>query len=439
MELSQNDYINFIDLNNSIWGLLTLSLLFIIIAQLRPLWALSLMCVYPTIPWSASYKPIITLYPVYPLVLFFCFKYLKEIIRAVFANRYSFVIMLSCLIIIWSFLSTLLYPASYGPPISFSQNPNFQRGVLLLAVLLFLPALLRSRYDIRRFLFSTTNLLMAIHILIVIVAVFYLMSGHYLYDLHLMRLLETPPIFWESGLLLLCLAYFFVLSEMNTGLLIVFATLACAGLILGNSRTRFLSTIFCLLYFLYPYVSKRMIALIVSLVLFLSLSPLALPDNVNDYFSRLINQRIKQSSSNNLSQITAGRTEMYEFAFKRWTENPMLGVGSCYILPRKATINQQSMGAPRVHNYYLEVLAGQGAVGFGLLIIVVGMCIIMTLRIAILKADKAVDGRLIVALFFFGIINWAAKESWGITYCAIALLSMYMRTRESAPQEQCEG
>lgn len=433
MELSINDYINFISLHNSPWGWLLLSVFFILIAQFCSFMTISLMCIYPQILWAASWKPIVTLYPIYPLIMFLCLKYLRQIVIAIFENRYGIAILFSSLIVIWAFLSPFLYPASYGLPITFTQNPNYQRGIQLLAVLLFLPAVLNSREDIRSFLHSTTLLLVLVHLLVIIAAVFFLVSGHSLYDLHLMRILDTPPVFWESGLLLLCLAYYFVLRKMNSGFLIFFIVIGCVGLILGNSRTRFLATFFCLLYFIYPFVSKRILAWTVSIVLLLSVSPLLLPHNVTDYFSRLINQRIEQSSGNDFSEIARGRMNACKFAYERWKKHPLLGVGSCYILPRESMLDKRNAKSmPRVHNYYFEVLAGQGATGFVLLIIVLGLTFIMIWRIAREKANKVLDGRLIIALFWFGIINWLFKESWGITYSTIAMLSAYTRIRKSA-------
>ena len=104
-------------------------------------------------------------------------------------------------------------------------------------------------------------------------------------------------------------------------------------------------------------------------------------------------------------------------------------MGSCYILPRdKAVVNgQKSM--PRVHNYLLEVLAGQGWVGFSLLLAVLAVTFKNIWKINKFKAHEAIDGRLIVAFFGFGFLNWLFKESWGMTYSAIILLSAFVRVR----------
>jgi hypothetical protein len=406
------------------WGWFVLSTLFIVLAQFRPFMAIALMCIYTEIPWSASWKPIVTIYPAYPFLLFLYIKYSTRIVGAVFDLRYRLVILLSALIIVWSFLSPVLYPASYGPSITFTQNPNYHRAITLLSLLLFIPAVLRSRNDIRGFLLSTIHVLIAIHILVVIATVYFLMSGHSLYELHLMRILNTPPVFWESGLLMLGLAYLLVFREISTLSLISLGILACIGLLLGNSRTRFLATFICLFYFLYPYISKRLIAWIVSLMLLLTASPILLPHNAKDYSSRLIKQRIEQSTTMDINKISSGRISTYKFTFERWKESPLVGVGSCYILPR--TLDK----APRVHNYFLEILAGQGLLGLILLISVLVISFIIISHIGMKKAYNVVEGRFIVALFLYGLINWMFKESWGITYCTIAMLSVYSQTGE---------
>ncbi|MBA4369133.1 MAG: hypothetical protein C0403_16005 [Desulfobacterium sp.] len=439
VELSIANYVDYVTLSNSAWGWFALSLLFIVIAQFRPFMAIALMCFYPTVIWAAAWNPFITLYPAYPLILFLFIKYMKQIFKAFFTFRYRIVIVLSALIVIWAFLAPLLYTATYGPPITFTKSPNYHRGLQILATLLLLPAVLRSRDDIQKFISSTAHLLILVHLLLIIASTFFLLSGHALYDLHLMRILETPPVFWESGLLLLCLGYLFVRREMNFSLLIVFGVLACAGLILGNSRTRFLATFLTLLYFMYPYISKRLFSWVMSIMLLMSVSIIMLP-HFEDYLSRLIKQRIEQSESKNLSELTSGRSTAYAFAYKRWKSSPFVGVGTCYILPRSTAVNQgPNIKMHRVHNYYLEVIAGQGIIGFGLLIIVIGISVIMVMRVALINANKAVDGRIIVALFFFGLINWMFKESWGITYCTIAILSAYTETRKDTQTELSEN
>ncbi|MFZ5570356.1 MAG: O-antigen ligase family protein [Thermodesulfobacteriota bacterium] len=430
MELSINEYVDFIRLTNSLWGWLAFSTLLLLIAQFRPLMAISLMCFYPTLLWSAPWKPIVTLYPCYPLILFLVIKYVRKILSAILGFRYRIVIILSAFIIIWSFFSPLLYPVPYGLPITFTQNPIYQRGILSIVILFLMPAALGSRDDIRKFLYATFQLFIVVHLLVVLAAVFFLALGNSIYDLHLMRILDTPPIYWESGLFLIFLAYAFVGRKVRSSMIMWYGMLAFAGLVLGNSRTRFLATLLCLLYFMYPNVSKRLIAWMLTLALLSSTSLLLLPGSVEDYFSKLIQQRIEQSSGKTFAEMSTGRTKAYEYAYKKWKENPFVGVGSCYILPR-SIYTGVSTPIPRVHNYYLEVLAGQGVVGFGLLIIVLFICFVSMLKIGMMKSTMVLDGRLIVALFLFGVINWMFKESWGITYSAITMLSLYRQTKES--------
>lgn len=423
MELSINNYINFLNLEGSLWGWLVMSVLLILVAQLRPFLVVALMSFYPTVLWSASWKPFVTLYPIYPLLLFLFVKFIKDVFVALFEFRYGLAVWLSVLIVAWSFMSPVLYTESFGKTISFSMNPNYQRGINTLFLLFIIPALVKTREDIRRFFDSTAHMFMAAHVLLTIAAVFFLLAGHPLYDLHLMRFLDTPPVYWESGLLVLLLAYFLVNRKMGAGLLIAFCILALFGLILGNSRTRFVATFLCVVYFIYPYINGRILAW-ATVLFILILSSLAVLPGVEGYFSRLIDQRVEQSVGKSFSEMSLGRVSAYEYAYKRWQEKPLLGVGSCYILSKTALINKRTNVA-RVHNYYLEVLAGQGIAGFFLLAAVLGISSVMILKIIFSKAYTVMDGRMLVALFLFGTINWMFKESWGITYSIIALLSVY--------------
>ena len=362
---------------------------------------------------------------------------MRQIFIAILSFRYRFVVLLSILIVFWSFLSPVLYSASYGPAITFTLNPNYHRAILLLAIFLLLPAVLHTREDILSFLHSTTILFIFIHLLLIVATVMFLISGNSLYDLHLMRILDTPPIYWESGLFLLCVGYSFVVRKMSTGFLIFFAVIGFSGLLLGNSRTRFLATFLCLLYFIYPYVSRRLIAWAITIVFLLAVIPLLMPHNVINYFTRLVNQRVEQSYGKTFAEMSSGRMIAYTFAYKRWKDSPFLGVGSCYVLPRQKTfINRSQKSMPRVHNYYLEVLAGQGTVGFIVLIAILGMTFLTIWRVGRIKSKHAPDARLIIAFFYFGIINWFFKESWGITYSTIVLIAAYSRIPKSATFNQ---
>ena len=395
--------------------------------------AIALMCFYPTIPWSASWKPIVTLYPIYPLTLFLVLKYIRFIFRAVLKRYYGIVVLLPGVIICWSLLSPVLYEASAGPAFTLVTTPNYQRGLLSLAVLLLLPAVLQNRNDIEEFIRSSAQLFILIHCVVIVVAMFFVLSGHPVNRLHLMRVLDTPPIYWESGLLLLALAYLFVVRKMGAPVLIGFAIIGIAGLILGGSRTRFVVTFICLLYFMYPYISIRLTAFVFSFCIVLLMVVLIVPGSAKNYFSLIIGERIEQSVVADISdpkeieRLTSRRTVAYETAFERWRQKPLFGVGSCYILPRdKAVVNgQKSM--PRVHDYLLEVLAGQGWAGFSLLLAVLAVTFKNLWKINRFKAREVIDGRLLVAFFGFGFLNWLFKESWGMTYSAIILLSAYVR------------
>lgn len=429
MELSLNNYVNFLSLEGSLWGWLVMSVLLILVAQFRPFLVVALMSFYPTVLWSASWKPFVTLYPTYSLMLFFFVKHIKDVFVALFEFRYGIAVWLSLIIVAWSFMSPVFYSDAYGKSILFSLNPNYQRGLSNLFLLIIIPTLVRKREDIRHFFVSSAHVLMFTHVILTVAAVFFLLAGHSLYELHLMRFLNTPPVFWESGLLVLLLAYFLVNRKMSAGLLIIFCILALFGLILGNSRTRFLATFLCGIYFIYPYINVRIVAW-TSVLVILILSSLAVLPGVEGYFSRLIDQRVEQSVGKSFSEMSSGRESAYDYAYNRWQEKPLLGVGSCYIFPKADLINKRTSSA-RVHNYYLEVLAGQGLSGFSLLVVVLGICLVMILKIVFSKADAVMDGRMLVALFMYGTINWMFKESWGITYSIIALLSVYGKSTES--------
>lgn len=429
MELSLNNYINFLSLEGSIWGWFVMSMLLILVAQFRPFLVLSMMIFYPTVLWSASWKPFVTLYSIYPLFLFLFIRHIKDIFVAFFEFRHGLVVWLSVLIVAWSFMSPVLYPKSYGETISFSLNPNYQRGIGTLFLLFFIPAIIKTRDDIHQFFSSTAYMFMAAHILMLVAAIFFLLTDHPLYDLHLMLILKTPPIYWESGLFVLLLVYFLVNRRIGAGYLIAFCVLALFGLVLGNSRTRFVATFICMAYFIYPYINGRIVAWSTVLIILATSSLMVLP-GVGGYFARLIDQRVEQSAGKSFNEMASGRVMAYEYTYNRWKEKPLMGVGSCFILPKINLINKKT-NIFRVHNYYLEVLAGQGIVGFSLLIVVLVISLIIIFKIVIKKAGLVIDGRMIMTLFLFGTINWIFKESWGITYSVIALLSVYDKSGES--------
>ncbi len=440
MELSLNNYVNFLSLEGSLWGWLIMSAVLVMLALFRPYLVIAMMSFYPTVLWAASWKPFVTLYPTYPVILFFIIKYFKEEFLSLFEFRHGLSVWLSLVIVAWSFMSPLMYSDAHGKTIEFSANPNYQRGITILFLLFIVPVLIKTRDDIRRFFVSSAHVFMFTHVFLTVAAVFFLLAGHPIYELHLMRFLNTPPVFWESGLLVLLLGYFLVNRKMNGGFLIFFCVLALFGLVLGNSRTRFLATFICLVYFIYPYINGRLVAWAGALSI-LVLSSLVMLPGVEGYFERLIDQRVEQSVGKSFSEMSNGRMSAYEYAYKRWQEKPALGVGSCFIFPKENLINKRTSAA-RVHNYYLEVLAGQGVVGFSFLVSVLGLCLVMIVRIVTGKASDVMDGRMLVALFMYGAINWMFKESWGITYVIIALLSVYVgsadRTRLSPDGSSCD-
>lgn len=436
IELSINNYINFFTLEGSLWGWLIMSVLLVIVAQFRPFLVVALMIFYPTVLWSASWRPFVTLYSIYPLLLFLFVKHIKDIFVSLFEYRHGLVVWLSVLIVAWSFMSPVLYPESYGETIPFSLNPNYHRGISTLFLLFFIPAVIKTRDDIHQFFSSTAYMFIVAHILLLIVAIFFLLAGHPLYDLHLMVFLNTPPIYWESGLFVLLLAYFLVNRKMGAGYLIAFCVLALFGLVLGNSRTRFVATFICMAYFIYPYINGRIVAWSTVLVILVT-SCLAVLPGVGGYFARLIDQRVEQSVGKTFYEMSSGRTMAYEYAYNRWKEKPLMGVGSCFILPKENLVNKQT-NIIRVHNYYLEVLAGQGLAGFFLLLAVLGISLMIIIKIVFKKADRVIDGRMLVALFLFGTINWMFKESWGITYSVIALLSVYDKCGEGVILQNTE-
>jgi O-antigen ligase len=438
LEFSFNQYVHYINFLDSFWGWVGLSTALLLVAHFWPPKAVALMSFYPTVLWSASWKPIVTLYPVYLLVLFMVVKYHRRIFRAITNRRYNLAVMMIGLITCWSLLSPIVYQASQGPAFTLLTTPNYQRGLLLLGVLLILPAFLQTRDDIFKFIRAFISLFIIVHCVMSAIAILFVASGHSIYQLHLMRVLDTPPIYWESGLLLIGLAYLFVERKMKLPILIVLGLVGLVGLIIGGSRTRFLTTFICLLYFMYPYMSVRLTVACASLAFFIFVVVLCMPGSAKNYFSTIIGQRIEQSTigdikdSKEIERITSRRTVTYKKAFERWRERPIFGVGSCYILPRDAAVVQGKKSMPRVHNYILEVLAGQGIVGISLLMAVLVISFKNIWRISKYKSSAVIGGRLIIALFGFGLINWVFKESWGITFCVVIMLSAYAGTLRSA-------
>lgn len=403
------------------------------LAQFRPYMAIALLCFYPNILWASSSKPFITLYPIYFLIIFLGFRYFKQILLAIVTFRYRICVIISIVIITWSFLTPWFYPSGGGEAFTFASNPNYRRWLEILVPLILLPASIRNRADLHRFLFSAFYIIIVIHCIAILGSTLFLLFGHSFHEIHRMVFLNMRPIYWESGLLLLFIAYSFINFKISPFILIFLAIIGCAGLILGNSRTRFLSTFLCTAYFIYPYVSKRLFFWGMSF--FLLLSTVAggtafFSGTVSKYFTGLVDQRIEQSVSDDVKTQTSGRNTSYEYAINRWKTNTLFGVGSCYIYPTKKFSSTNGFFG-RLHNYYLEVLAGQGIIGFTLLLMVLGTSKLMVVKILWNRARETIDGRIIVGLFLWGLINWMFKESWGITYTSICLLSVYTRTGQT--------
>ncbi|MFH2044517.1 MAG: O-antigen ligase family protein [Pseudomonadota bacterium] len=419
------DYINFLNLDGSLMGLLALSLFFVVIAIVRPYLAIAMLCIYTEFPWSASFKPLLTVYPIYPLAAVLLLRYARQIADALSKRRYNIAVVFAFIIALWAALSPLFYPVRDGIPITFTQNPVMHRALQTIAILVLLPAVLCTRDDINRLIRSIFFLLMSVHVIVLIFAFFFVFSGYPLSDLHKMRILNTPPVYWESGLLLICLVYFFILRKGSSLRLICFSILACFGLIVGNSRARFVASMLCILYFIRPYLSVRIFAGIVAFLFFIFVSVIAMPERTKDYLLKLVVKRVEQSTKGNLDKISNSRIEQYKAAINQWEKSPLIGVGSGYTMPPIRMIGTTKPIRVRIHNHFLEVLTAQGIVGFILLITILISTLKKTLIITKEKADKEIDGRLIIALFIYGIINWLFKESWGTTYATIAMIGAY--------------
>nr|WP_319491160.1 O-antigen ligase family protein [uncultured Desulfobacter sp.] len=424
-----SDSIFFLDYFASLWGLLFISAAVVIVAVYRPYIAIAILCFYPNILWAASWKPFVTLYPIYFLFLVLCLRYARRIFICFFTFRYKLCILIPFVIVTWSFLSPWLYPVHGSNAFSLASNPNYKRWLEIIFPLLILPAAIESHDEFREFMFSVFLVIIGIHFISFLASGLFIVCGHPVYEIHRMVFLNMRPIYWESGLLLLFIAYAFVHNRFPPFILVLLALVGCIGLVLGNSRTRVLSTFVCFIYFIYPYVSRRLFFWGIAFVLSFSLvagGAAVFSGKINVYIAGLIEQRIEQSMSKDEKVRTSGRARTYQYALDRWQANPLLGVGSCYIYPTTKFTSQASIG--RLHNYYLEVLAGQGGVGFVLLLAVLGISAVMAFKIFRAKAKESVDGRMAVALLVWGLINWMFKESWGITYTAICLLSIYIQT-----------
>lgn len=415
------EYIQFVNLDGSVIGLLLLSTLFVAIAIFRPFWAIAILCIYTELPWSASWKPFVTLYPIYPLSLVLILRYARQIGGALLSRCYGIPITLSMVLMAWILLSPLIYPAFDGFPVTFSQNPNFFRASQTIIILLLLPAVLRTRVDINKLIHSMIGLLMSVHVLLIIAVLFFAADGYRLADVHRMQILNTPPVYWESGLLIIFLAYLLIQKETMLIMLGLFGVLASVGLVVGNSRARVLATVLSLLYFLRRNVSIRMFSALALFLFLLMGGALIVPNSAKDYLSVLVKGRVEQSTKGTMEQISNARLSQFAAAYTRWKKSPWVGVGSGYTMP--ITYNERGKRIRvRVHTHFLEVLAAQGMIGVAVLLFVLGF----TIRNAIITVGKRFlfeeDGRLIFALFVYGVINWCFKESWGITYAAIAML-----------------
>lgn len=418
--------IRFLDISVSPLGFIGLSIALIGIAWFRPFIAIAMLCFFSTLPFSASIKVVITWYPFYLVSLFLLFKYRENIMAALQGLKYDKTAILSMFIVSWSVLSPFLYPVRDGMPYTTSNGPTFFRGLETIVLLILLPAVIRNRNDMHKMLRSLCQVIIGLHFALIPLITLFVLRGNGIGNIYRMEVLDVPPVYWESGLLILCAMYLSAGKSMKQTTLIVLVMLACAGIVLGNSRTKVFSTLLCLLYFGYPYINVKVVSIGTVVLTLFTAGIFFTPGAFTQSLKERVESRIEQMMSPDKDEMTSGRTSLFRYAIDAWKESPVLGVGGCYVTKPEMNLNH-IFDRQRPHNYFLEVLGGQGLVGFFLLMLVLGITVRRIWRITRNPISKINDGRLIMALLIYNLLNWLSKESWGMVYPLIIMLGIYDR------------
>lgn len=420
-----SQYINFFSLEPSLLTCFLVSAIFVFISNFRPQWMLAIICVQPYLLWIVSCNIGFAFYPAYALAITTAIKFNSKVLRAATTRQYNGIIFLCMIIVMWAILSPLIYPIRDGFHAGWTISR--ERVIEIFLPILFLPILVHTRYQLNHFISALIKTLIISHFIIFLFALAFVTSGESISSLWKMRILGITSVYWESGLLLICLIYLYISRKISFSLGFIFSIIAVLGLAIGGSRSRIIATLLSSAYFILPYLSRKAVGVIAVLTIILSTFTI-LPSSFKESIFSRITERIAQSSDSDLREATSGRSDLYLEAYERWKESPIIGVGSGYAV-RPILINGEPVRRSP-HSFFIELLACQG---------IVGIFLLLTIFVKLLKkisflnksvtylSDLRSEERLIIALIIYGITNWAFKAHWGIAFSAITLLACFDR------------
>lgn len=415
-------YVDFLKIEPSILNFALVGLIFIFIAKNRPLWSLSIIVVLPFMLWMSSCNLGFVFYSGYALIITLAINYIKAFPLAFHNKKYKGIVLLSILLVLWAILSPLFYPVRDGLHVGWSLSR--ERAIEFLPPLLLFPIVIRNVKDVKVFIRSFINVLLFAHIFIILSSVFFIASGQSISSIGKMRIFGLTAVYWESGLLLLCIIYLLIVQKLRPSACFLFSSVAIIGLVIGGSRSRILATLFSIVYFMVPYAHKRIITGVTFVLLALSFF-FVLPNSFKAVLFSKVVARIEQSTDTDIMEATSGRSDLYSEAYERWKESPVLGVGSGYAI--KPIIINDEVVRRSPHSFFIELLACQGLLGVLVLLIILFKVIRIVFRNEACSSyfNLSAERRLVVSFIIYGVVNWAFKAHWGITFSAIALFSCF--------------
>jgi len=107
------------------------------------------------------------------------------------------------------------------------------------------------------------------------------------------------------------------------------------------------------------------------------------------------------------SGLTSNRGDLRELSYQIISDNPIIGSGTGtyrWVLPRYKDARFGSGFYEHAHNDYLETLGEQGALGFSLLIIAIGLIVVRILKSYRMRHDPVIQGALFASVVGCGSI-----------------------------------
>lgn len=388
----------------------------------HPMLAISFICVQPYFLWGVGTNFGVSFYLAYLAVAIIVWKYRKRIYSRQ-APSYGPILLFSMILVLWSIISPLLYPVRDGMFCGYSLSRVNLVGSLL--PMLLLPRILRNKTDVVDFIRSSIGLLAVLNCIVFLCCLVLLATDRSFSLLTTTNILGVMPHSWEAALLLIGLAFAHAMGWMSSRRLIPLVLLAMFCLVVADSRTKVFAALVCTAYIVLPYLGRFVFpTIMLSFVLYVGY--LVAPPNIIEVGLENIEKRILQTKSDDIVERTSGRSVLYAQAYESFLTSPWVGVGEGYAIT--PILRYGKLARPSPHSFYIGVLAHQGLIGAGILLIVIVLAMRLmwkTRQVCSVSYRDAIIARFLNALLFYGLFCMGLKASWGTTFWALALLQVF--------------